>query len=277
MISQHWLSWGLVAFLLLYVAFYMTSMFKKVIAVGRNRGQERVLGPPSLVPRLDEAKLEELTRQMTELGFVQLGEHLSYFRDLRVTQSFVVSTPIAAPISEPGAAPQHQIPASFDRIFVHLQHGCLGHISILTIEDVRGEVAAKTWSFIGISSFTGTSESDWGYSTSSHRLPANLQASLKLLRTPRGLYIWIPGAAPDQLLKVHLARRVEIAQAAGITWKSQPTLEDAHELEDRAMEEMRAFYSRITPLQLARQFYPLLLDKKKEWLGELEGCLQAAR
>ena len=76
----------------------------------------------------------------------------------------------------------------------------------------------------------------------------------------------------------HLARRREIAAAAGIVWKSQPTIGDEHEIEDRSYAEMRRTFGQFTPLSLFRQYFRLLFEKKdREWLGELEGRVSNAR
>jgi hypothetical protein len=161
---------------------------------------------------------------------------------------------------------------------VHPQHGCLATIAARTVEDHRGKTSTLAGNVVSIISLTGVGANDWSYSTNNANFPAKIRATMNLSRRSRTLVTPLPAASPDELLKFHLARRVEVAQVADVAWKAQPTLEDMHSIEDHITADARAFYRGMTPAKLARRFYSLMWEKKdKEWLGGLEGRLQPAR
>jgi hypothetical protein len=265
-------------FFLVILGFKYRSALLLVIRSNREIWLERVSGVPTEVQGLDEAQLQRATGQMEALGFAALGDHLS-----RVHYSKREDTPqVFAPIADPTAAPRSHLerdrPASFTRVMTHPAHGCLAMITFISPIDSRGKVAKEALYFVTLMSFNGTADGDWSYATTNRDFKANLRAMMNLLRQPRQLSTLIPGALPDELLRTHLARRDDVAKAAGVAWKSEVTLEDEYAIEENLYSHTRALFRGVKPLELGLKFNAQLFSPKSgEWMGELQGRVPDAR
>jgi hypothetical protein len=282
LISNH--PW-LFSFLVLFVFFmawpYLTTL-KNIIKRQRLVNLELRPGPPLGLPGLDEAKLDSVTQEFESLGFVRLGDYLSrnYFSEGKSGQAVALSgqgPPIADPAAEPTLPPDRFPPQGFARVMLHPEHSCLGKIIFVSVVDAQGKVPTTSTMMATIVSLDA-GDGGWTYTTSNRQSTVTVNALMKMMRHPRWLSTRMPDSSPQELLKVHIARRIDIAQAAGITWKPNLTLADDLDYEQRSVENIRTLYNGLTPLKMAWRLHRLKREKESlEWLGELARRVPGAR
>ena len=245
------------------------STLKGIIANQRRVRMELRPGSPASLPNVNLNQIEAATAELDALGFETMGDYLSriFYDD---------NAPLSPPIAAPGAppiAPQRFVPQGWARFMVHHGHGCVAKIIYSVSTDRTGARAPNSILVVSIGSYSGVGPNDWHYFTSNTSYNATARAISSLWRHPRRLGRRVIGANPAQLLQLHLARRAEVARAAGISWKKSLSVADNLAVEESAMENMRAVARGLTPLGMASQLWSFRRESGDEWLGELKNRL----
>lgn len=230
-------------------------------------------GSPAELGDLNQEQFIEATRDLEALGFEFQGEHL-WSVVLLQTQD---AAPLADPSNPPPLTPNRIDPQGFERVFSHPTYGCWGTINFAAGRDTLEKRPTVINFVITISSSTGHGEDDWNYLTRDKKYDAVSELFSKLWRQPRGLSTIVANASAAQLLEFHLARREQIARAAGISWQRSLTIEDYLALESRQKLQMRTVFNKFTTLQMYWQISRLKRERESappEWLGELKGRLK---
>ena len=276
-----WFSYAFVGALVLGPTIFKNALYlsalKSIIANQRRAHIELKTGSPAHLPGIDMARIEGLTRQLEELGFEPLVEHLSRISydepSSPAHASPFVPPPIASPRPDVAAGAARFVPQGYGRVMVNRNERCVAKIIYSVTLDSTGAVAPNGMLSVGFNSFTGAGEDDWSYSTSDTPYDKQGRAIARLWRHPRRLGTWRVGAAPAELFRLHLERREAIARAAGLTWKREWSLADDKAIEERVMRQIRATFAPLTPLKMAFELWRLQRDNSDEWLGELKGRL----
>lgn len=250
-----------------WVAYLLNLRF--LIAQNRRRHFEIIPCSPDDVPGLNEAALQGATREVQELGFEWLEDHAVRPVQTRAGEP----PPIADPLA-PSFVPDKLRLNSLGRILVHREHGCLAKImAIMIFKAADGSVADTSFS-VALVSTARLGNQAWHYSTSNRVANATNDALMMITRSPQYLTTRMPNAPVSQLLRVHLARRADIARVAGLRWKRDVSLADDYASEESAVENLRRVYARLNPFSMAWLIFKnkrAPLSSRLEWLGELRG------
>lgn len=266
----------LVVALLLYsrVASVWVYLKKLDAIIKRGRVKTTTLRPgrPTEVGHLDQATLALATQELADMGFAFAGDFVSFS-----VEGGFHSAPVA-----PIASPQSSAPppvlnldtASFLRVMLHEQSGCIAKIMSVAVMDKAGAIRRNQFICALSSVSEAPTESElWTYATTNISPIGSESGLYALWRRPRALSTRVPRAPALDLWRLHLERREQIARAGNFRWK-RVTLRDALEAETRANQNIRACFEGLTPLKMAWQLRLHKLQKKSnEWLGELTGKL----
>jgi len=278
MFSPH-LKWDWSLFLLLFGVFTVTApiwgylkLLGLVIKQSRTREMALRVGRPTEVPHLDAGALEQATAELLALGFEQTGDYVTFSSETARAQKH--EAPIASPTDVDDVPPDTAQTSSFMRVFTHERERCVGKVMASTVIPKDGR-PAQTVFVRAIMSFADAPDGGeiWAYGTSDIKTDDTAAALSALWRQSRYLGTRLPKAPLPELLRVHLARRAQIADIAGFAWNRAP-LRDSMESETRAMQNIRACFEQMTPLKMWWLMKRYKRQKNKtEWLGELRGKL----
>ncbi|BCM89529.1 hypothetical protein IAD21_01376 [Abditibacteriota bacterium] len=188
---------------------------------------------------------------LDQLGFEYLGDYVTTL-GIREVQSFS-----HAPLSAPDAAGSKQFtPVDFvvSRVFVHKGYGCIAFVlaSVRRDPQVHLQIASKA--------------DGWTYTSEIGELTgADVGRSSHSLKSYHGL------VSADQLLKAHLERRAQIAQAGSLSWGAPPAMQEIFAEEEKYAASVREFGRSRSPFSLLIWEYQTKREVHGEWLGDLRG------
>jgi hypothetical protein len=241
----------------------------------KNQRRARIHSSPDDVSQFsgfDHSGLHSLTHQLQELGFVGLGDLLSYtdFEPHMPASAALTPDPQQAPSSPPKMLVETET-HGVARVFAHPKHGCYAVlVSVIAVSRFPPEM--KRADMVNVAPFRtlimtleGNREDSWSFSTHNREVDA---FSL-LHRHPRQLSHRLVGAPAQQLLESHLAERDDIAARAGFRWDKEPILDKYQEYEARGIRHIRSVYERATTTGVAWHLMTYRLQKHERWMGEL--------
>ncbi len=147
-------------------------------------------------------------------------------------------------------------PNGFARLLYNKPDGCYAEIG--AAEQI---LRARKEFYISVTSFL-----DRGWSLGSTNLPRT--ATDRVLRLPRALCQYMPGARPHQLLDWHLKRRAHLLRSLRVRLYSDVGCQEYFARVKRRIRQRRAAVSKRRVLVEFMAEEPLLGRGKSEWLGE---------
>lgn len=243
-----------------------------VIKQGRVREIGMRLGSPTEMPQLDFAALERATQEMKALGFVHAGDCVMVTS--QTVRNVGADAPIASPSSGQEAPPETMKMDGFERVMLHERERCVGKIMVSIVAPLKGGPPRTTF-FRSFVSYADAPDGGavWDYGTSDLQYKSSAAAISKLWRRPRSLGVRLPEAPLSELWRVHLHRRAQVAEVAGLRW-NRATLQESLDSSPRSVQNMRAVFAQLTPLKMAWLLWRYKREKDRpEWLGELRGKL----
>lgn len=146
----------------------------------------------------------------------------------------------------------------FARLFLHPEHGCYAEINQAF---GTGGVTTKM-------GCTLLSVLDDGWSLSSTDRDPAAFAVAWLWREPRVLWTAHPGAAPEKLLKAHLARRDRLARTLGLEIASDLSADAYFARESDVSASRRRALQRKSAVVGLFEYWQWRRNPRHEWLGE---------
>jgi len=230
------------------------------------------LAKPTEVQHLSGGGVERATEELKSFGFEEVGDYVSFSAEGK-NSSLHSFPPIASP-NTPDVPPSPVETAGFLRIFLHEREKCVAKLMVSTITPIA--TGRSTTSFVrAIISFADAPDGRaiWSYATTDTAEDPKKHAVKALWRSPRAIFSRSPNTATSELWRVHLQRRAQVAEVAGLQW-NRATLREALEAETRAKQNMLACFEKMTPLKMAWLLNRYKREKNQtEWLGELRGKL----
>lgn len=206
--------------------------------------------------QIDRRKLEDLTHELNELGFLTLGD-LLFEMESRPTQ--------------PSPAGVETTTKGVGRIFANPEKGCYASLtSVVSVNRFSPELNKASTAHVapfrtGIVSLSGNDDDSWGFATHNRELqPVSL-----LHRHPRQLSHRIVEADAAALLKSHLAERDEIAARGGFRWERFTSLAEYLKYEERGLCHIRRVYENASTPAVAWKLMTVRLQNNDRWMGEL--------
>lgn len=243
-----------------------------VIKQGRVREIGLRLGNPSEMPHLDIAALERATEEIQALGFVYAGDCLLVPSQTARPQNR--DAPIASPVAGDEVPPETSKMDGFSRVLLHERERCVAKIIASTTAPIKGGSPTTMFlrAFVSYADAPDGREL-WEYGTSDLQYKATASAISKLWRQSRSIGTNLPNTPLREMWRVHLQRRAQIAEVAGLQW-NRATLDESFKSNARAMRNIRACFKQLTPLKMAWRLWRFKREgQQTEWLGELRGKL----
>jgi len=262
---------GAIPLLLVYAIISVTNLFRFQGNITRNRKfrkEFRVLAAGE-GPGVNPEKLGALTAMAVGQGFAPLGD-VAY----RVARGDEVTDPEpeASPFPDPlnpavKAAPLVTI-IGFQRIFVHLQHGCI--LRLISSNYLNENCVSKGPFHVSVESYSGTGVDGWQYTTTTLGGEEEKDLPRQLLLQPRRLFTKMGRETElGTIVATHLAQRESIAKTGRLSWDRSPDLAAALAAEERYARFVRNVYEPLTPFKLWLKG-GLRSASVREWMGELE-------
>jgi hypothetical protein len=214
---------------------------------------------------MDHHKLDNLTYELQELGFVVLGDLLSEMGQEPDPTSE------GAPAAPPPSSRVNTETRGIARILINREKGCYATlVSVIAVAHFPASLnrapTVKVAPFrTAILSLSGNDEDSWGFGTTNRAAePFSL-----LHRHPRQLSHRLVGADARALLQSHLTEREEIAKRGDFRWNTPTTLDEYRVYEERGIRFIRSIYENATALGIAWKLQILRLQNHERWMGEL--------
>ncbi len=214
-------------------------------------------GDLSQFDQMDHRKLENLTHELKELGFVVVGELLS-----EVELGTNEPLPKGVSTTSKGIA----------RVFANTDLGCYATlVSAVAVTQLPPEMnrppllEASPFRTV-ILSISGSDADSWSFAVHNREV----QPFSLLQRHPRQLGHRVVGAEARELLNVHLAERDDIAARGNFRWQRETSLESYLQCEERGIQHIRTVYENAGTLSTAWKLMTLPLQNQDWWLGELD-------
>jgi hypothetical protein len=206
--------------------------------------------------QMDLRKMEDLTHDLKEMGFVVMSDLLS-----EAEMGPAEPSPMDVATTAKGIA----------RVFANSEYGCYATlVSVIAMirfppEQNRPPLMEMAPFRTVICSLSGNEDDSWAFATHNREM----QPFSLLHRHPRMLSHRLVGADAQELLKSHLAEREGIATRGGFQWERATSLDAYMKYEERAIRHIRSVYENASTLPTAWKLMTLPFQNQERWMGEL--------